>query len=51
MRLGGRGIEQKRKGTHGHGQECGDCWRERGIKGLNGSGKNAIKIKSKQKKE
>ena len=24
-RLGGGGIEQKRKRTHGHGQQCGDC--------------------------
>ena len=24
-RLGGGGIEQNRKRTHGHGQQCGDC--------------------------
>ena len=24
--LGGGGIEQKRKRTHRHGQQCGDCW-------------------------
>ena len=22
---GGRRIEQERKRTHGHGQQCGDC--------------------------
>ena len=26
--LGDGGIEQKVKRTHGHGQECGDCWGE-----------------------
>ena len=39
-RLGGGGIEQKGKRTHGHGQWCGDCWGEGGIRGLNGNGKN-----------
>ena len=39
-RLGSRGIEQKGKRTHGHGQQYGNCWRERGITGLNGNGKN-----------
>ena len=24
--LGGGGIEQKGKRTHGRGQQCGDCW-------------------------
>ena len=24
----GGGIEQKGKRTHGHGQQCGDCWGE-----------------------
>ena len=24
--LGGGAIEQKGKRTHGHGQQCGDCW-------------------------
>ena len=33
------GIEQKRKRTHGHGQRCGDCWGETGVKELNGCGK------------
>ena len=43
-RLGDGRIEQKRKRTHGHGQQCGDCrggWR---YKGLNGNRKNIIKI-------
>ena len=39
----GVGIEQKGKRTHGHGQQCGDFWGERGIRGLNG--KNVVKIK------
>ena len=25
-RLRDGGIKQKRKRTHGHGQQCGDCW-------------------------
>ena len=40
-KLGGGGIEQTGKtgkGTHGHGQQCGDCWGA-------GNGKNKIKIK------
>ena len=37
--LGRGGIEQKVKRTHGHGQQCADCWGERGIRGLNGNGK------------
>ena len=36
--FGGGGIEQKGKRTHG--QQCGDCWGEEGIRGLNGNGKN-----------
>ena len=39
-RLGGGGIEQKGKRTHGHGQQCGDGWGEEGKRGLNGNGKN-----------
>ena len=35
----GSRIEQKGKRTHGHGQQCGDCWEEEGMKGLNGNGK------------
>ena len=38
-------------GKRTHGQQCDDCWREGGIRELNGSGKNTIKIKSKRKKE
>ena len=45
--LGGGGIEQKGKGTYGHGKQCGDCWGEEGIRGLNSYGKNTIKIKLK----
>ena len=36
-KLGGTGIEQKGKRTHE--QQCGDCWRERLTRGLNGNGK------------
>ena len=44
---GGR-IEQKRKRTHGHGQQYGDCW-ERGVKGdYMVIGKNTMKIKFKK---
>ena len=32
--LGAGGIEQKGKRTHGHGQECGHCWRAWGTRGL-----------------
>ena len=43
--LGGGGIEQKGKRTHGHGQHCGDC---RGggesIRGLHSNGKNLKKF-------
>ena len=47
-RLGVRGTEQKGKRPHGHGQQCGDCWQEGGIRGRNGNGKNTIKIKFKK---
>ena len=43
MGVGGAGIEQKGKKTHGHGQQCGDCRWGGGIRGLNGN-KNTIKI-------
>ena len=33
----GRGGGGKR--TYGHGQQCGVCWGERGLRGLNGNGK------------
>ena len=53
--VGGRRIEQKRKRTHGHGQQCGDCevWGRRvgggeeGIRGINGNGKNTLTNRSK----
>ena len=38
-------MEQKGKKTHGHGQQCGKCRGDGDIKGLNGNGKNTIKIK------
>ena len=41
--LGGGGIEQKGKRTHGYGQQCGDCWGE----GLKGNGKIQQKLKLK----
>ena len=43
-RAGGGGTEQKGKGTHGHGQQCGDCCSGGSVRGLNGNGKNTIKI-------
>ena len=42
-------IEQKRKRIHGHGQQCGDCWREVSIKGLNNNEKNTIRLNKKMK--
>ena len=42
-------IEQKGKRTHGHGYQCGHCRGEGGIRGLNGDGKNTIKIKGNTK--
>ena len=42
----GRGIEQKGKRTRGHGQQCGEPWGQKGIRGLNDNEKNTIKIKS-----
>ena len=46
---GDRGIEQKGKRTHGHGQQCGDCLHVGGLRGINGNGKNTIKIKFKKR--
>ena len=43
--LGGGGIEQKGKRTHGCGQQCGNCGGEMGIRGTNGNGNNIIKNK------
>ena len=34
-----RGIEQKGKRTHGHGQQSGEYWGEEGKRGLSGNGK------------
>ena len=31
-----------------YGQRCGDCWGKGGIRGLNGNGKNTMKIKFKK---
>ena len=42
-RTGSGGMQQKGKRTHEHGR--GDCWGKVGIRGLNGNGKNTIKIK------
>ena len=44
-RLGDGRTEQNGKRTHGHGQQCGDCWGLGGIRGLKGIVKNTIKIK------
>ena len=54
MTAKGRGrTQQKGKRTRGHGQQCGDCFGEEGIRGLNGNGKNTIKtiIKKINKKQ
>ena len=32
-----KGIEQKGKRNHGHGQQCGDCWGKEGIRRLKGN--------------
>ena len=42
--LGSGGTEQNGKRTHGHGQQCGDFWEERGIRGLNDNRLNIIMI-------
>ena len=42
-RLEGGGIKQKGERTHGHGQQCGDCEGEGGIRKINGNGKNTTK--------
>ena len=51
VRLGGGGMEEKGERTHGHGQQCGDCWEMGNIWGLNGNGTNIIKIKTWGKKD
>ena len=45
----GGGTEQKRKRTHGRGQQYGGCWGKGCRRGLTGNGKNTIKIKLKNK--
>ena len=40
----GGGTEQKGKRTQGHGQAAGDGWGQGGIRGLNGNGKNIIRL-------
>ena len=45
-RLGDGETEQKGERTHGHRQQCGDCWGEGGVRGPNGNGKNTVKNKS-----
>ena len=48
-KLGVGGTEQKGKRTHGHGQQCGNCWGEGHIRGLTSNRKNTMKIKFKKK--
>ena len=36
--------------TRGHGQQCGDCWGEGSIRGLNGNGKKCNKDYLEKKK-
>ena len=45
------GLSKKEKGLVDVDKQCGDCWQEGGIKGLNDNGKNTIEIKSKHIKE
>ena len=40
-------IEETSERTRGQGQECGDCgggWRWKRVWGINGNGKNTIKV-------
>ena len=46
----GGGIEPKGKSAHGRGQQCGDCWEEGSLRGLNCNGKNTIQIKLRKRK-
>ena len=41
--LGGGGMQQKGKRTHGHWQQCGDCSEGGGIREINGNGKIQLK--------
>ena len=45
--VSGGGIKQKGIRTHGCGQQCGDCYGEVGMRGLNGN----VKKYNKGKKE
>ena len=38
-------MEQKGKRTHGHRQQCTGCRVEEGVRGINGCGKNTLKLK------
>ena len=42
-RLGGGGIKQKGKRTHGHIKQCGDFWGGGDISRINGNGKKCNK--------
>ena len=44
-------TEQKAKTSHGHGQQCGNCWGEGHIRGLTSNRKNTMKIKLKKNKK
>ena len=45
------GTNHQKFWTHGHEQQCGDCWGEEGIRGLKGNGKlQQILIKIQKKK-
>ena len=48
-KVGYGGIEEKGKRTHGHRQQCDDCWEEGGIRGRNGNRKKYNKIITKTK--
>ena len=50
VRVGGGGIEQKRKRTHGHGHQCGD-WGEGRRRELKGNRKITSSKKEKQCRE
>ena len=43
------GIEEKEKRTHGHGQQCGDCWGRACMKGLSGNGNIQCRLNKKIK--
>ena len=43
--------KRERERTHGYGQQGGDCLGKGSIRGLNGNGKNVIKIISLKKRK